>query len=137
MSQENVEALGQALTPWFERGYDAEVFATEAVDPELEWDISAYPLPDWPNRGSGRDAFQRHIANYVAGWRDYRAEIREVLDGGEEIVVVLHETVSMTDGAADLDRDLHSVWTVRDAVVVRLRVFKTRDEALEAAGLSE
>ena len=30
-----------------------------------------------------------------------------------------------------------NVWTVRDGRAVRLRVFKTRDQALEAAGLSE
>jgi ketosteroid isomerase-like protein len=36
-----------------------------------------------------------------------------------------------------LDRDLPNVWTVRDGRAVRFRVFKTRDQALEAAGLSE
>jgi hypothetical protein len=30
-----------------------------------------------------------------------------------------------------------NVWTVRDGRAVRLRVFKTRDQALEAAGLRE
>jgi hypothetical protein len=36
-----------------------------------------------------------------------------------------------------LDRDLPHVWTVRDGRGVRFRVFKTRAEALEAAGLRE
>jgi hypothetical protein len=30
-----------------------------------------------------------------------------------------------------------NVWTARDGRAVRLRVFKTRDQALEAGGLSE
>jgi hypothetical protein len=33
-----------------------------------------------------------------------------------------------------LDRDLPQVWTIREGRAVRLRVFKTRQEALEAAG---
>ena len=36
-----------------------------------------------------------------------------------------------------LDRDLPTVWTIRDGRSVRLRVFKTRAQALEAAGLPE
>jgi ketosteroid isomerase-like protein len=137
MSRENVEALRRGLELWAQRGHGTDVFGTEAFDPQMEWDISAHPLPDWPNTGSGRDDFQRHMANYVSGWRDYRAEVRELIDAGDGVVVVLHETVAMRDSDAVLDRDLHGVWTVRDGVVVRLQVFKTRVEALEAAGLEE
>ena len=43
----------------------------------------------------------------------------------------------MRDSDSALERDLHGVWTIHDGVVVRVRVYKTRTEALEAAGLSE
>jgi len=43
----------------------------------------------------------------------------------------------MRGGDAVLERDLCGVWTYSDGVVVQFRVFKTRAEALEAAGLSE
>ena len=137
MSEENVEILRAGLELWAHGGYNPDVFATEAFDPEVEWDISAHPLPDWPNTGSGRENLRRHMGDYVDSWRDYRAEPRELIDAGNEIVVIFHETVAMRGGDAILERDLCAVWTYGDGVVVQLRVFKTRAQALEAAGLSE
>jgi ketosteroid isomerase-like protein len=137
MSMENAGRLRQGLQAWVQSGYSSEVFDNDAFDPQLEWDISAHPLPDWPNTGRGRDQFQSHLANYVAGWRDYQAEIEEVIDAGEEVVSVLHETVAVGDSDAVLERSLHAVWTIREGVVVRVRVFKTKAHALEAAGLTE
>ena len=43
----------------------------------------------------------------------------------------------MRDSDMMLDRDLPTVWTVRDGRAVRHRVFKTRADALEAVGLRE
>ena len=137
MSQENVEGLRQGLQLWAQQGNRADVFGTEAFDPEIEWDISAHPLPDWPNTGRGRENLQRYITNYLSNWRDYRAEASELIDAGNDVVVVLHEMVGMTGSDIVLERDLHQVWTFRNRVVVGLRVFKTRAQALEAAGLSD
>ena len=53
------------------------------------------------------------------------------------MVVIVHERARMRGSDMVLDRDLAHVWTVRDGRGVRLRVFKTRAEALEAAGLEE
>ena len=135
MSQENVERLAQLLELGAQQGNLAPVVGTEMFDPEVEWDISAHPLPDWPNTGSGRRNLQRHLSNYISGWRDYRAEPSQLIEAGDDVVVVLHETVAMRDSDVVLERDLHQVWTFRDLVVVGLRVFKTREQAFEAAGL--
>ena len=94
------------------------------------------PLPDFPTHGTGRDAFVRHMAGYIAGWNDYEATAEELIDGGDDVVLVLHERARL--GASDviLERNLPTVWTVRDGRSVRVRVLKTRAQALEAAGLS-
>lgn len=60
--------------------------------------------------------------------------MRELIDAGEEVVVVLAETTGLRDSETALDRDLHQTWTVRNGVIVRMRVFKTKVQALEAAG---
>jgi len=54
-----------------------------------------------------------------------------------KIVVVLHATVALRDSESILDRDLIQVWTIRNGMIARFRVFKTKAQALEAAGLSE
>ena len=134
MSEENVEAVKRSFELWRDGSIGEWI---ETLDPDLEWDVSAHPLPDFPNRGSGRDAFLRHLGDYVSGWNDYEVSSGELIDAGDEVVLILHERARMRDSDMMLDRDLPTVWTVRDGRAVRHRVFKTRAEALEAAGLRE
>ncbi len=135
MSQENVEVVRRSFELWL-RG-DLEAWL-ETIDPDIGWDISTHPLPDVPNQGRGRDAFVTDmLATYVSGWNDYSAEVKELVDAGDHVVAVLHETATMRETGVVLDRDLVHVWTVRDGQGVFLRVFRTKMEALEAAGLSE
>jgi len=130
MSRENVELVRRGFEHW-RAGRTGEWVAT--IDPDIAWDISAHPLPDFPDRGSGRDAFVRHMTDYFAGWTDYEATVQESIDVGDEVVLILHERARMRASDSILDRDLPVVWTVRNGRNVRFRVFKTRAEALEVA----
>jgi ketosteroid isomerase-like protein len=105
------------------------------IDEDIGWDISAHPLPDVPDRGRGRDEAIGVWATYVSGWNDYRAEVTELVPAGEEIVIVVHEQVRMRETDVPLERELAYVWTIRDDRIVRLRVFKTGDEAKRAVGI--
>jgi ketosteroid isomerase-like protein len=135
MSQENVEALKRSFELWLSGDVDAWI---ETMGPDIGWDISAHPLPDVPNHGRGRDAFVTDMmATYMSGWMDYSAELKEFIDVGDEVIAVIHETASMGETGVALDRDLVQLWTLRNGLGVFLRVFQTKAEALEAAGLSE
>ncbi len=134
MSQETVEVVRRSLELWL-RG---DVAWLETIDPDIGWDISTHPLPDVPNHGRGREAFAKDMAaTYLSGWNDYSAELTEVVDAGEQVVVVLHEMAKMGETGVVIDRDLVHLWTVRNGRGNFLRVFHTKREALEAAGLSE
>jgi ketosteroid isomerase-like protein len=135
MSEEDVQVVRRGLEAWM-RG-DLEGLL-ETTDPAIGWDISTHPLPDVPNQGRGREAFATELlATYRSGWNDYSAELNEVLEVGEDVLVVLHETATMRDTGVPLERDLVQVWTVRSGKAVFLRVFQTKADALEAAGPSE
>jgi ketosteroid isomerase-like protein len=135
MSRENVEVVRRSFELWLGGDFDAWL---TTIDPDIAWDISAHPLPDVPNHGRGRDSFASDmLATYASGWTDYSAELKELVDAGEHVVAVLHETAKMRDTGVPLDRDLVQVWTVRDGRGAFLRVFRTKAEALQAAGLSE
>ena len=134
MSQENVEVVRASVELWCD-GRMSEWIAT--LDADIEWDISAHPLPDFPDRGRGRAAFVAHMGGYLSGWIAYEASGKELIDRGDDVVLILHERARMPDSDMTLDRDLPTVWTVRDGRAVRLRVFKVRAEALEAVGLRE
>jgi len=87
---------------------------TGALDPNIEWDISAYPLPDFPDRGKGRESFLNHLSHYLGGWNDYEATIRELLEAGSEVVSIMHERAKLRASDAVLERDLSTVWTITD-----------------------
>jgi ketosteroid isomerase-like protein len=134
MSQENVEAVRASFELWRDGRMGEWI---ETLDADIEWDISAHPLPDFPDRGRGRDAFVGHMGDYLSGWTAYEVSGKELIDRGEDVVLIIRERARMPDSDMMLDRDLPSVWTVRDGRAVRLRVFKTRTEAFEATVLSE
>jgi len=135
MSHENVEAMRRGWDLWSSGDLAAWL---ETLDPDIGWDISAHPLPDVPNHGRGRDALATDMfATYMAGWIDYSVELKELVDAGDHVVMVLHESATMHDTGVPLDRDLVQLWTVRDGRAAFLRVFRTRDDALAAAGVHE
>jgi ketosteroid isomerase-like protein len=135
MSEENVEVVRRGMALWL--ADDFEGWRT-TIDPDIGWDISAHPLPDVPNHGRGQDALVTDmLAVYMSGWTDYSAELKETIDAGDQVVLVLHETAQMGDSGVPLDRDLVHVWTVHDGRATFLRVFKTKAEALEAIRMSQ
>jgi ketosteroid isomerase-like protein len=133
MSQENVELVSRAFAAWL-RGDDRWL---DAIDPEIEWDFSAYPLPDLPEHGEGRENFARLLAEFRASWVHYENAAKELIDAGDEVVAVLHETIRARGSDVPLERDVAIVWTMREGRAVRYRAYRTREEALEAAGLRE
>jgi ketosteroid isomerase-like protein len=137
MSQENVEITRRAFGQWQEGSGTLDAIPVEAYAEDVEWDLSAYPLVDLPSHGRGRDNLFETFAQYLSGWKDYRPEAREFIAAGDDVVIVLHETASIADSDAVLERDVFQVWTLRDGLVVKWRVFATREEALEGAGLLE
>jgi ketosteroid isomerase-like protein len=131
MSVEDVELVKASFVPWSEgRLDDFREFLVE----DIAWDLTPHPLPDFPNTGSGRDAFLKHLVEYVSGWLDYRTELVEVIDVDEEVIAVVHEWARMRDTEVDIDRDLAIVWSVRDGELTRFRVFRTAAAALEGLG---
>ena len=137
MSQENVERVRAGVEQWQRGGGGAEAIPAEAYAEDVEWDISGYPTVDLPTRGSGRDNLFDAFRTYYSGWTSHRAELTELIDAGENVVGVLHEKAAIADSDAFLERDLFNVWTFRDGLIVKWRVFATREQALEAAGLRE
>ncbi len=135
MSQEHVDAVRRSFERWLEGDLDGWL---DTIDPEVGWDISAHPLPDVRNEGHGANALVEMLATYMSGWSDYQAELAELLDvGGDQVVAVIRETARMRETDVILERDLVQLWTVRDGRGAFVRVFKTKPEAIEAAGLSE
>jgi ketosteroid isomerase-like protein len=109
----------------------------EVLDPEFEWDSSAYPGLDIPVRGRGIEDFLRFLDRYRRAWIDYEWRTKELLDAGDDVVMVVHETARARGTEMLVERELVMVWTMRERRAIRMRGYRTKEEALEAVGLSE
>jgi ketosteroid isomerase-like protein len=132
MSEENVEIVRRGLEAW----QQGEPWA-EFLDPEIEWDFSAYPGLDIPVRGRGRENYLRFWDRYYRAWIDYEMAPKELIDAGDDVVMVIHETAAARGTEALVERDLIFVLTMREGRATRQRAYQTKEEALEAAGLRE
>jgi ketosteroid isomerase-like protein len=67
---------------------------------------------------------------------DYQEHLDELIDGGEQVVSVTTGHGRGRASGTNVQMTFYLVWTLCDGRVVRLVWFRTRDEALKAAGLS-
>lgn len=125
-----------------ERGYEAFErrdfpVLVELLTEDFELDLSGYPIPDFPARGIGAEIFMSFLATYLSGLEDYTIQITRIVEAGDEIVVLFHDSARMPDSEAIVERDPAHVWTLRGGKLHRLRAFTSHGEALEAVGLRE
>jgi ketosteroid isomerase-like protein len=134
MSQENETTVRDAAAA-FNRG-DLDAWLEYWTD-DIDYRAVEGALDD---RGPmhGKDAVRAHFQDWLDTFDDLKAEPLELIDAADEQVV----TVLRFGGRAKLsgveaDLTFAVVYTLRDGKIARGREYWTRDEALEAAGLSE
>jgi ketosteroid isomerase-like protein len=130
MSEENVQIALKAIEAWNAGDMDA---LRDLYDPDA---VYATP-PDWlGGPWAGRDAIIEEFRELRNTWPDDSSFGRpEFSDGGDRVVVQI-PFHSGTRGLA-LSTDVAWVYTIREGLITRLEFFHSREEALEAAGLSE
>ncbi len=129
MSDENVEIARQAIAAWNAGDMDG---LRDLYDPE-----AVYTTPsDWlGGPWTGRDAIMEQFRELRDVWQDDSFGRPEMLDAGDRVVVQI-PFLTETRGLP-LSTDMVWVYTMRDGLIVSLEFFGSREEALEAAGLSE
>jgi ketosteroid isomerase-like protein len=132
MSQENVETIQsvyRATDPW-------PLF--DLLDEDVEVDFSTHPLPDLPVFVHGKDAAVNWWRHYWGTWDEYVVEPIEFVDAGEEQVVVVQRERGRGRGSGvPFEFDAALVFTLRAGKAARVQFHRTREQALEAVGLSE
>ena len=136
MSQENVEIVQAAFAAWNTGDMDA-VFAL--YHPELVY----HPRADEPDPSPhvGRDAYERLTYGFLESFSEVTIEVLEVIDAGDHVIAstVLHVVLrgqGSASGAGVSDTYVF-VYKLRDGLIVEGWEYRTKQEALEAVGLSE
>jgi ketosteroid isomerase-like protein len=132
MSQENVEVVAAVYESWM-RGDYAAVFAL--FDPAVEW----VPPPDVSSSGQrrGHEGVRRSMAGWMDYWEDYRFELRELIDYGDDVLAEGWQRARGKTSGVEVSEEIFSVWTLQAGQVTRQRMFRERAQALAAVGLSE
>ena len=71
---------------------------TALVAPDIEWDTTGIPFPDLSGVYRGRDELLRWWGRWFEAWQEWRYEIEEVIDAGDEVLVGTHLQAKGRDG---------------------------------------
>jgi ketosteroid isomerase-like protein len=132
MSEENVERVRRAYRLYEE---------TQKPDYELlHRDVAWHTARDLPDFDTyrGHEGIAELYAEWIDSFEDFRVEVEEMIDGGADTVVVMTRLRGRFRGStAGVDLIEAHVWRLLDGKAVEIREYRTKAEALEAAGLRE
>lgn len=86
---------------------------------------------------SGREGVRQFIADLDAIWSEFEVRAEEFRDLGDGILVLGRTIARGTVSRVELDTGSGFIFGLRDGKVCSFRSFVSKEEALEAAGLSE
>ena len=132
MSHENVEVIRRGMAVINEgRLQPVLEFIDEFVDPDMELRVGR--LPD-VGRGGGRERVKAFWAE-IMGTFEWRFEADELIDAGDAVIVVARLIARGRESGAEVTDPMVMVYGFRDGRVISGDAYKTKREALEAAGL--
>jgi ketosteroid isomerase-like protein len=136
MSQENVEIVRWAFDAFAQGGLDAMgVFWADDIDHR-----AAEGAIDDRGPIHGKDALRAYLQEWLDLLDDPKLEPVELIDAGEDQVIAVVRGSGRPKGTSaeqELTLSYANLYTIRDGKIAQGREYWTRDEALEAAGLSE
>jgi uncharacterized protein len=132
MSQENVEIVRAFINAFNRGGVEA---ALPFLDPEIEWNTTGIFVE--PGTYRGHEGVLRYLGDLAAEFDDVHTEPEELIDADERVVVPVRVSGRGRQSGAAVDLSLTMVVVLRDGMIVHIRNYPVKADALEAAGLSE
>jgi ketosteroid isomerase-like protein len=133
MSRANVEVVRRLNDVFNERSF---VENADLLDPDIVWDMSRVQVPD----GSALTG-RLGLLEFLDAWRESFAsehiDADEIVDGGDQVLVTVRHSGRGKVSGIEVDQRYAMLWTLSDGRAVRMEMYLTRDEALEAMGLGE
>ena len=137
MSQENVEIVRRIYDAAARRDSEATL---ALYDSDVEIDVSRThrALMQDVYKGPGHEGLRRWAREWHEAWEQVEYDVDEMIDAGDDVICVVTVRGRGRGSGADVEFTLHAgLWTIQNGKVARVVWFKTRKDALEAAGLSE
>jgi ketosteroid isomerase-like protein len=109
---------------------------------ELPWDMVDEGVEihdhDTPDQGAyrGRAGAERWLRDWGDAWAEWNIEPEEFIDAGKAVIVVIRMHAKGLGSGVALDRQDALVYRFRDDKIVRTDYYNSKEQALEAAGIS-
>jgi ketosteroid isomerase-like protein len=109
------------------------------VDLERVYDLLHPAVEVWGHDGRvshGPDEAVASMLGWRREWRSFVAELEEFTDlGDDRALVVVHSKGIGQRSGVEIEMHGSEIWTFRDGQVSRIVLYRTREDALEAARL--
>jgi ketosteroid isomerase-like protein len=132
MSQADIETLRIGYEAVSRGDWDAP---TRFAHPEFEL-RTADRAPN-PGTYRGPEEVRRFFEDLFEPFEKVVVEPEEFFERADQIVVFVLTRFRPTGSSAVIENRIGHLWTMREGKAVRLEIFPRREDALEAAGLSE
>jgi len=134
MSQENVEIVRRGVDEFNKLGFDG-MGASELVTDDIEFHEP--PEQPAPRIARGREEVRKLGGEFDSAWEEQQSEPQEIraVDAARVLLVTV-ERFKGRDGI-EVEAPFASTFTLRDGKISRWQAFWDKQNALEAAGLSE
>jgi ketosteroid isomerase-like protein len=132
MSQEDVDLVRRGFEHFLANGDLLE----ETTDPDFVWDMSTFH--NWPDQQvyEGIDGARTFLRDWTEAWDDWKLEVEEYLDAGDgDVLVILRQSGTAKTSGLRVDMHFAQLFTVVDGKQNRMRMYASREEGLEAAGI--
>jgi ketosteroid isomerase-like protein len=134
MSKENMEIVRRAWEAW-ENGDWEPLYAF--YDPAVVWDASELRGPI-AGIYHGHEGVRRYFQDWLESFEAHSARAESFIDAGDNIVVVgLRLRGRGKASGVEVDMPRWNLYRIRDGLAIRVELFETEAEALEAAGLHD
>ncbi len=129
MSRDNADTIRL----FYEGDLDSDQIV-QYLDPAVE----LYPgirTPDQHTRYVGREGWREFVAGAIEVWESVEIEPKELLEATDDRMLAIDLWSFRGRDGIEIERELPTLFSFRNGLIVRIDGFTDRAEALEAAGL--
>lgn len=130
---DTAQRLWEKFLAGLERGEPGAWFEDEPVAADFEW-VLPTPL-DGRRVWGGRAGFVEFIRTWTEQFTGWMIRVERWVDGGDRVVALTRQSARGAHSEVPVDLALGQVHEYQAGELVRIRVYLSHGEALEAAGL--
>jgi uncharacterized protein len=116
VSERNVEIVRGVFDAFLRGELEA---ALDAFDPDVEFDVT---LRADGRVHQGHEGVREAVSTWVDTWDDYRLDIEEYIDEGDDVIVLATESGRGKGSGIESEQKVTFTWSLSDGKVTRVKI---------------